>query len=344
MAIKGSSSGATGVITAINGTSVTITQTSATDFTTSDKLEGNGTATTGSPYTGTNQAGAVPPEVLVPQADLAVSSTYYARVQYATTNASAATSNFSAWSSFATAASFVPAPGTAMGGGYFAGQILVFAGQDDGTNPLVDTVYNLIVAPIRGDNTGPNIAGTLYGQYGGGAASSLLYYSNNTDGLTGIKNTVYGKPATDAYAADATTPAFNWCASSATGPNGGGGIGGFTDWYVPAKNELEIVYFNLKPDATSNDTSSGINPNAIPARASAYTSGNPAQTTSTLFQSGGNEAFSTTAIGYWSSTGFNSAGFFSSGGAWSQRFDNGQQNCFSRSNGATARAIRRVAA
>jgi hypothetical protein len=24
-------------------------------------------------------------------------------------------------------------------------------------------------------------------------------------------------------------------------------VGGFTDWYMPAKNELEVCYYNLKP-------------------------------------------------------------------------------------------------
>jgi hypothetical protein len=77
-------------------------------------------------------------------------------------------------------------------------------------------------------------------------------------------------------------------------------IGGFSDWYMPAFNELEVCYFNLKPTTASNNTSSGINPNSIPARASNYTAGNPAQTSVAAFQTGGAEAYSN--VKYWSST------------------------------------------
>jgi hypothetical protein len=80
-------------------------------------------------------------------------------------------------------------------------------------------------------------------------------------------------------------------------------IGGFSDWYMPAKNELEVCYFNLKPTTTSNNTSSGINPNAVPARASNYTGGleilpKPQQQ---LFKQAGQKRFT---AGYWSSTEF----------------------------------------
>jgi hypothetical protein len=82
-------------------------------------------------------------------------------------------------------------------------------------------------------------------------------------------------------------------------------IGGFSDWYMPAKNELEICYYNFKPSTQNNDTSSGINLNAIPARASNYTSGSPAQTSATNFRVGGGEDFNSPASSatfYWNST------------------------------------------
>jgi hypothetical protein len=94
-------------------------------------------------------------------------------------------------------------------------------------------------------------------------------------------------------------------------------IGGQTDWYMPAKNELEVCYFNLKPTTTSNNTSVGINPNAVPARASNYTSGNPAQTSAAAFQTGGAEAFDYGR--YWSSTEFSATN------ARCQYFNNGNQ-------------------
>jgi hypothetical protein len=90
-------------------------------------------------------------------------------------------------------------------------------------------------------------------------------------------------------------------------------IGGFSDWYMPAKNELEVCYFNLKPTTQTNNTSSGINPNAVPARASNYTSGNPAQTSAANFiTSTGAQAF--TGTSYFSSTEFSATS------AWGQNF------------------------
>jgi hypothetical protein len=301
---------ASGTITAVDNTSVTVAP-SDTDWAIGQNLKRNPasyTALTGSPYSGTVQVGLADPEVLVPQADLTVSSTYYARVQYATTNTGAATSDFSAWSSFATAAAFAPAPGTAMGGGYFGGQIN--AGG---------TVYNLIVAP------------RATGQFGGNTPSTIQWKTSaSADTNPNSQNAVYGKLATDQFTGP-TYPAFNW----AKGLN----IGGNTDWYIPAKNELEILYFNLKPDTTANNTSSGINPNAVPARASNYTAGNPAQTTNALFQSGGSEAFST-AVFYWSSS---ENSIFTSD-AWSQNFSNGIQGGNTKDNLGYARAVRRIAA
>jgi hypothetical protein len=105
---------------------------------------------------------------------------------------------------------------------------------------------------------------------------------------------------------------------------------------MPAKNELEVCYFNLKPTTTSNNTASGINPNAVPARASNYTTGDPAQTSVAAFQSGGAEAFA--ADSYWASTESSDTS------ARIQYFNVGNQNLTSAKNGSTrVRAIRRVA-
>ena len=114
-------------------------------------------------------------------------------------------------------------------------------------------------------------------------------------------------------------------------------IGGYSDWYMPAKNELEVCYFNLKPTTTSNNTSSGINPNAVPARASNYTAGNPAQTAAAAFvTSTGAQAFAVDY--YWSSTdGPND------GTARVQFFGYGIQSSYGKVNPFNVRAIRRVA-
>ena len=94
-------------------------------------------------------------------------------------------------------------------------------------------------------------------------------------------------------------------------------IGGKTDWYIPSRDELELCYRNLKPDSSSNDTStraqiggtiayaaypdgspftSGGNSNSYPA-SSAYTTTVPAMTSIAAFQSGGSEGW---AFGYYS--------------------------------------------
>ena len=82
-------------------------------------------------------------------------------------------------------------------------------------------------------------------------------------------------------------------------------IGGFTDWYLPAKEELDIAYQNLKPTSDDNNASFGINEYSVPPRATNRTSAIPGITTATVFQQGGAEAFAT-GIGdeffHWSST------------------------------------------
>ena len=115
-------------------------------------------------------------------------------------------------------------------------------------------------------------------------------------------------------------------------------IGGFSDWYMPAKNEFEICYFNLKPTTQANNTTSGINANAVPARASSYTSGTPAQTSAAAFQSGGAEAFTTAGLGYWSSTQRGAPD------GWFTYLTTGYQSWNTKTAGSTrVRAVRRVA-
>jgi hypothetical protein len=112
-------------------------------------------------------------------------------------------------------------------------------------------------------------------------------------------------------------------------------IGSFSDWYMPAKNELEVCYFNLKPTTTSNNTGSGINTNAVPSRGSNYTAGTPAQTAATDFQTGNTEAFA--AANYWSSTESDATLAFTQG------FGIGGQSDFNKGGSLYVRAVRRIA-
>jgi hypothetical protein len=196
-----------------------------------------------------------------------------------------------------------PSIGDAYQGGFFAGQIST-AG-----NSVAD--YNLVVGPIA-------------------SAQSTLQYKTSSTATAGTGSNIDG-PANSAVMNDADHPAAQFCEGLT--------IGGFSDWYLPAKNELEVCYFNLKPTTTSNNTTRGSNPNAVPARASNYTAGTPAQTTAAAFiTSTGAQAF--TASTYWSSTQFiNPYPQY----AWRQSFSYGYQVNAGKTQSIQVRAIRRVA-
>jgi len=194
--------------------------------------------------------------------------------------------------------------GDAFGGGYYAGQIST-AG-----NGVAD--YNLVVGPVAS------------------AESSSKRYKNAQTATAGADSVIDGPQNTADIVADGDAtvyPAGHFCNDLV--------IGGFSDWYMPAQNELEVCYYNLKPTTTSNDTRFGINANAVPARASNYTAGTPAQTSATNFKSTGAEDF--TAGGYWSSTENSSAS------GWAQSFSDGYQFGHYKTYFLRVRAIRRVA-
>jgi hypothetical protein len=65
------------------------------------KIKGNSVAVTGTPFTDTT---APLTAITIPAVDLSGLTTYFARVQYMTTNPTAATSSFSNWSKFTTQA------------------------------------------------------------------------------------------------------------------------------------------------------------------------------------------------------------------------------------------------
>jgi hypothetical protein len=194
--------------------------------------------------------------------------------------------------------------GQAFAGGYYAGQIGVSS---------VATNY-LVVGPVAS------------------AQANKQWKTTNT--ATSGTNDIDG-PANTALMDNASHPAAEFCAGLT--------IGGYSDWYMPAKNELEVNYYNLKPTTTSNYTLSGngINPNAVPARGGAYTAGTPPRTSAAAFQSGGAEAYAGAGNDhYWSSTQGASANY-----AYLQLFYNGQQGAFRSKTYAAGfvRAIRRVA-
>jgi len=195
----------------------------------------------------------------------------------------------------------LPVIGQAFGGGFYAGQIGV-----SGT-----ATHNLIIGPLA-------------------SAQSTLAWKNANTATPGADSVIDGPQNTADMVADGNAtvyPAAHFCNDLSTG--------GQTDWYMAARNELEICYFNLKPTTTSNTTSWGINANAVPARTSNYTAGNPAQTSAAAFKSGGSEAFNT--ANYWMSTEASSIY------ARYLYFGNGDQNTGYKAGGRRVRAVRRVA-
>lgn len=192
----------------------------------------------------------------------------------------------------------LPVIGTAMGGGFYGGSILIDGKQ-----------FALIVAPKAEGEHKP-----------------ATWISDNKD-VPGAKSYNDGLANTQAMAA-AGSKLAQWAL--------GLEIGGETDWYLPAQDELEIIYRNLKPTSDKNScwARSGINLSAVePTRP--YTPDFPSRTMSDAFQNGGSEAFDTNW--YWSSTQPVSDSEF----AWYQSFSRGGQDYSSTGNELRARAVRR---
>jgi hypothetical protein len=201
--------------------------------------------------------------------------------------------------------------GEAFGGGYFAGYISHTA---DG-NPT----HALIVAPRATGATGTGYTLT----------TDLAWKTTNTT-TAGTTSPFDGAANTAAMvtAGIAAHPAANFCKNLS--------IGGFTDWYLPARYELDIAYFNLKPSTQANNTGEGINNYSVPIRNANYALSYPAQTSLANFN--------TTAQGFianehWSSTQFDASI------AWVYSFFNATQvnYVYTKANLFRVRAFRRIA-
>lgn len=239
--------------------------------------------------------------VVVPAGVLLESQQYIARARHNGT-----TIGSSAWGeySFTTKAEFFTfdpsSVGLPYGGGYYAGKIVTGG-----------VTYALIVAPKAQ-----------------GGETQLAWKTSNTTtaGTTSINDGLANTNAMIAAGASAH-PAANFCNNLS--------INGYDDWYLPAKDELEILYRYLKPTINANNTSSGANTSSVPTTGN-YTSGSPAQTSVTIFKTGNSEVFITSSP-YWSSTEY------SSSNGWIQFFTSGDQVNVNKTNTGRVRGVRRIA-
>jgi len=211
--------------------------------------------------------------------------------------------------------------GDELGGGYFAGYI-------SHTENGVPT-HALIVAPRANGATGTGYTLTTELKW---ADETVAAPAHNV--LIGASSAFDGKVNTDlmmsliadeTYSAGAF-PAAQFCADLS--------IGGFTDWYLPSRFELDIAYFNLKPGIQGNV--GGTNIYSVPRRPSNNSRNFPIQTNLTAFNSVAQQAF--ISANHWSSDEVNSTN------AWDVFFTNGSINpIFSKTNLTRVRAFRKLA-
>lgn len=214
-----------------------------------------------------------------------------------------------------TGGTYKPAPpttiGQAYGGGFYAGQIAVGGGG-------VATHY-LIVAP-KASGESSAVAWGIYG-----------VATTQTSEINGPTNTAVLAALGSSYEA----------ATFCNDLNAGAGLNSYKDWYMPAKNELEVLYYFLKPTTSTNSTGSGSNANAVSPEpvSQNYTSGSPAQTSAGIgFRTGETNAFATDV--YWSSTEDVAYPLYN---AQDQSFNQGFQAIGTKSDIHSVRAVRRVA-
>ena len=182
----------------------------------------------------------------------------------------------------------LPAIGDSFMGGFYAG--------------IIDTTVGNIIA-ADASQIGRRYALILSPK----SLESATTLDNNANS-TAARTRWDGLSATTALAA-LGSPAATYCTGLSAPSDGGSG------WYLPAMDELELLYRNLKPSTDANVVSSasgtfpptsqnyGVNPSSSPT-GSAYTSSVPARTPLVAFQGGGGETLQHASLTQyiWSST------------------------------------------
>jgi hypothetical protein len=189
-----------------------------------------------------------------------------------------------------------------------------------------------------------------------GEHSSLAIKNTNDAFPSGCQSLNDGWTATNAMknASNSTVYPAAWWARELN-------IYGYTDWYIPARDELELCYRNLKPNSDANSVSNrltgqsfnymingaygdvsdlhGVNNNSSPV-GNAYTASSPTETSVSKFIVGNSEAFTynTNSPAYKSSTEYTSSF------VWCTLYsygNSGMQNVIYKTDPTYIRAVRR---
>ena len=218
----------------------------------------------------------------------------------------------------------------------YAGQLLEIRSRANPANKMTGTVTGALGTSLTINVTSVGGAGTfsdwsIMSRYrvivapkASGEHAGIALKNANTALPTACQTLTEGFAATQAMRdADSSTvyPAAHWARNL--------NIGERTDWYIPARDELELCWRNLKPTTTANyvtanrpaaasfsyanngsygDTANthGTNNNSSPTGA-AYTASVPGQTAATAFRTGGAEAYEFGSAYYWSSSDYSAS-------------------------------------
>lgn len=214
-----------------------------------------------------------------------------------------------------------PVAGDSFGGGYYVGKMSI-NGNGVATHHLVIAAASTIQTTLSWDNTVTGNSGTA------------TYISSDINGPSN---------SSSLSALGSKYESAQYCENLNSG--------GYTDWYLPAIQELQMCYYYLKPSTTSNHnygtSYGGPNPYAVSPQPqnTSYTSGSPPRTSSEAFQLGGSQSFGEQT--YYSSSEGVGLDVYNRLTVQTVYFSDGSQSSTNKSqswsSGVRTRAVRRIA-